>query len=237
MDVAHLPAVAAIGAAFAAGAISFLSPCVAPLLPGYVAYVAPDGARVTRSIGFVAGFTTLFALLGFGAASISSTLSAHRTELEIVSGLLVALAGLAMIFDRSFIPQSWAQRSNEHASTRSAPVSALAAMPIGAAFALAWSPCIGPALAAILALAAGDARPGFGALLLVVYGLGLGLPFILATLALERTLRVTRRLRAHARTIRIVAGVIMLVMGLAIASGTFGEIAGRLASATPSWMA
>jgi cytochrome c-type biogenesis protein len=237
MDVAHLPAPAAIGVALAAGATSFLSPCVAPLLPGYVAYVAPDGARVTRAIGFVAGFTLLFALLGLGAASVSRSLLAHRTELEIVSGLLVALAGLTMVFERSFIPASWAARSNQHAATRSAPANALAAMPIGAAFALAWSPCIGPALAAILALAADDARPAYGALLLVVYGIGLGAPFILATLALERTLRVTRRLRAHTRAIRIGAGVVVVAMGLAIASGTFGTIAAHLAANTPRWLA
>lgn len=237
MDVANLPAPAAIGLALVAGMTSFLSPCVAPLLPGYVAYVAPEGARMTRSIGFVAGFTVLFALLGAAAASVSQTLVAHRSELELVSGLLVALAGLTMVFDRSFVPASWAARSNEHAATRSAPVSALSAMPIGAAFALAWSPCIGPALAAILALAAGDARPGYGALLLVVYGIGLGLPFIVATLALDRTVRVTRSLRAHARAIRISAGVVVVAMGLAIASGTFGAVAGRLASVTPSWLA
>ena len=101
MDVANLPAPAAIGVALAAGATSFLSPCVAPLLPGYVAYVAPEGARVTRSLGFVAGFVVLFALLGAGAASASRLLLEHRSELELVSGLLVALAGLTMAFGRS----------------------------------------------------------------------------------------------------------------------------------------
>lgn len=236
MDVANLPVWAALGVAAAAGTTSFLSPCVAPLLPGYLAFIGPEGSRFPRSIGFVAGFTTLFALLGASAAAISRTLLDHRAELELVSGLLVAVFGLTMAFGRSIVPPTLASRAQASTRHLPAPLGALAAMPVGAAFAIAWSPCIGPALAAILALAAGDARPAFGATLLVAYGIGLGIPFLLGAVALERVGVASRALRRHAIAIRIAGGTLLLVLGIAIATGRFGDVTARLAPLTPDWL-
>lgn len=236
MDVANLPAWAALAVAAAAGATSFLSPCVAPLLPGYLAFIGPEGSRLPRSVGFVAGFTALFALLGASAAALSRTLLDHRAELELVSGLLVAVFGLTMAFGRSIVPQGIAARAQARTSTLSAPLGALAAVPVGAAFAIAWSPCIGPALAAILALAAGDARPGFGALLLVAYGIGLGIPFLLGAVALDRVGVASRALRRHGVAIRVVGGTLLLLLGVAIATGRFGDVTARLAPLTPDWL-
>lgn len=234
------PAAALLVAAFA-GIASFLSPCVAPLLPGYVAFVAGGSAgsergAMARASGFVAGFVVLFAALGATAAAVSRELAENRAMLELASGLLVALLGLAMLFDRSLVPASTAARLQQRTGRLGGPATALAAMPIGAAFAVAWSPCIGPALAAILAIAAGGADPAWGATLLVVYGLGLGLPFLIGALALDRVRSVSRRLRRHARAIRITGGVLLVLLGVAIATGGFGLVTARLARIVPEWL-
>ncbi|MCW2960777.1 MAG: cytochrome c biosis protein [Thermoleophilia bacterium] len=242
MDVATLPAWSALLVALVAGAASFLSPCVAPLLPGYIAFVAGnagqerDSGTFSRAVGFVAGFTILFALLGASAAAFSRQLTNNRPELELVSGLLVALFGLAMLFDRALMPARLAASAQQSTSRHASPRNALTAMPIGAAFAVAWSPCIGPALAAILALAAGDARPAWGATLLIAYGLGLGIPFLLGAIAIERVHGISRALRRHAKAIRITGGLLLLVLGTAIATGRFGEVTARLARIAPDWL-
>ena len=241
MDLAGLPTTAALAAAAAAGAASFLSPCVAPLLPGYVAFVAGGTAgsergALPRAIGFVAGFVLLFATLGATAATLSQQLRESRAELELASGLVVALLGLAMAFDRSLVPPALGARLQQRTSRLGAPATALAAMPVGAAFAVAWSPCIGPALAAILAIAAGGADPGWGATLLVFYGLGLGLPFLAGALALDRVRGLSMRLRRHAHAIRVAGGLLLVVLGAAIATGSFGQVTARLARSVPDWL-
>jgi cytochrome c-type biogenesis protein len=241
MDLAGLPTSAALAAALAAGAASFLSPCVAPLLPGYVAFVAGGSAghergALPRALGFVAGFVLLFAALGATAAAFSRELAHSRALLELASGLLVALLGMAMAFDQQLVPPSLAARLQQRSSGLGAPATAVAAMPVGAAFAVAWSPCIGPALAAILAIAAGGADPAWGATLLVVYGLGLGVPFLLAAVALDRVGSISRRLRRHARAIRVTGGLLLVVLGIAIATGGFGEVTARLARMVPEWL-
>ncbi|MCW2924816.1 MAG: cytochrome c-type biosis protein CcdA [Thermoleophilia bacterium] len=246
MDLAGLSPAAALAVSAAAGAASFLSPCVAPLLPGYVAFVAgPDaGAEgpaatrrtLARAGGFVLGFVVLFAALGATAAAFSRELVAHRGLLELVSGLLVALLGIATLFDRSPIPTRASAGLQRGAHGLGTPGSALAAMPVGAAFAVAWSPCIGPALAGIVALAAGSARPAWGATLLVAYGLGLGVPFLAGAFALARVQRASSALRRHARIIRLASGVLLLVLGVAIATGGFGQVTARLARSVPGWL-
>jgi cytochrome c-type biogenesis protein len=241
MDIAGRHIFAAIAVSAAAGLVSFLSPCVAPLLPGYIAFVGggsagSDRGALPRSLGFVAGFVLLFAALGATAAAVSRELAASRASLELACGLLVALLGLAMAFDRSLVPAGMTASLQARNSRLGTPASAVAAMPVGAAFAIAWSPCIGPALAAILALAAGGADPGRGALLLVAYGIGLGIPFIAAAVALDRVHSISSRARTHARSIRIVGGTMLVVLGVAIATGTFGQLAARLARIVPEWI-
>lgn len=241
MELAGLSPAAALAVASFAGVASFLSPCVAPLLPGYLAFVAGPGSTsrsgvLPRALGFVAGFVVLFALLGASAATLSRQLDAHRAELELVSGLVVALLGLAMVFGKSPMPTGAGTRMQERTSRMGSPASIAAAMPIGAAFAIAWSPCIGPALAAILTLAAGGASPAWGATLLVAYGIGLGIPFLLGAVALDRVHAVSRRLRRNVRLVNIVCGLALLVLGLAIATGSFGSVTARLARSVPDWM-
>jgi cytochrome c-type biogenesis protein len=241
MDIAGLPTYAAFLVALAAGIASFLSPCVAPLLPGYIAFIGGSSAgrnegALPRAIGFVAGFVLLFAALGATAAGFSRELAARRDLLELVSGLIVALLGLAMAFDRSLVPAAAGARMQQHSSRLGAPASMLSAMPVGAAFAIAWSPCIGPALAAILALAAGSTDPTRGALLLVTYGIGLGIPFLLGAIALDRVQAISSSVRRHARGIRIVGGSMLVVLGIAIATGAFGALAAHLARIVPDWI-
>lgn len=241
MELSGIPQTTALLLAIAAGAASFLSPCVAPLLPGYVAFVAGGSAErergaLPRAAGFVAGFVLLFAALGATAAAFSRELAESRALLELGSGLVVALLGLAMAFDRSLVPPAAARRLQERTSRLGSPATAVAAMPVGAAFAVAWSPCIGPALAAILAIAAGGADPSWGATLLVAYGLGLGIPFLLGALALDRVRGISQRLRRHARAIRIGGGALLVVLGVAIATGGFGLVTARLARIVPEWL-
>lgn len=241
MELSGLSPAMALLVASLAGAASFLSPCVAPLLPGYVAFVAggsvdQERGALPRATGFVAGFVLLFAALGATAAAFSRELAESRALLELASGLLVALLGLAMAFDRTLVPTRAAASLQRRTSRLGAPATALAAMPIGAAFAIAWSPCIGPALAAILAIAAGGADPAWGAMLLLVYGLGLGVPFLLGALALDRVRGISLRLRRHARAIRITGGVLLVVLGIAIATGGFGQVTARLARVVPDWL-
>ncbi|MBC7460453.1 MAG: sulfite exporter TauE/SafE family protein [Thermoleophilia bacterium] len=239
MDVSNLPAAAALGVSAAAGVVSFLSPCVAPLLPGYVAFIAggadDEHSALPRAIGFVAGFVILFALLGATAAAVSRALP-DRGYLELVGGLVVALIGLAMAFDKPIVPASFVRRTQQRATAGGSPRTALAAIPVGAAFAVAWSPCIGPALSAILTLAAGNSRPTYGAVLLVAYGIGLGIPFLLGAIALDRVQVVSRALRRHTRAINLVGGVLLVALGIAIATGQFGVVTAHLARLTPGWL-
>ena len=233
MDLAGLPPYAALAIAFAAGTVSFLSPCVAPLVPGYLAFIAGVDAErqqaVRRTLAFVAGFALVFTLLGLGAASITEALLANRGEIEVGSGLLVALLGLAMVWGRTLVPGSGriVERLRE-------PGSYAGAVGIGAAFAFAWSPCIGPALAAILTIAGTGQQPAWGGLLLFAYSAGLGLPFIAAAFGLDRFLRTSRALRAHARGVQLAGGAGLVLMGIFIASGQLGRLTAHLARWIPA---
>lgn len=238
MDLDQLPAAAALAGALLAGVVSFLSPCVAPLVPGYLAFVtgselpAKPRARpllVRRTIAFVAGFALVFTLLGLGAATATRALVEHRQPLELVGGAMVAAMGLAMVWGTSMLPGTGSilVRLRE-------PGSYLGATGVGAVFAIAWSPCIGPALAAILAIASTGQDPLWGAALLLTYSLGLGIPFVVAALGLQRFLRVSRAVREHTRTIQLVAGLAMVGMGVLIATGAMGKLTAHLARLLPA---
>jgi cytochrome c-type biogenesis protein len=178
----------AFAAAFAAGIVSFVSPCVLPLIPGYLSFVSGVGfdelgVRPRRVVGqtawFVLGFGIMFALFGAGAAWFGNTLLVHRRSLEIAAGAFVVFAGL--IYAGVPLPAPLLAEKRLHIRREgSGPVTALVA---GVAFAIGWTPCIGPTLAAILTLAAGEGHAEQGAVLLLVYALGLGVPFLAFGLA------------------------------------------------------
>jgi cytochrome c-type biogenesis protein len=219
-------------AAFAAGFVSFLSPCVLPLVPGYLSLVSGVGfhdlARrpgrvVGASAAFVVGFGAVFVLLGAGAAWFGDVLLANRRPLEIVAGAFIVLAGL--VYARVPLPLTM---------LREVRLGLGAGVPLlsGAAFAIAWTPCVGPTLAAILALSAAGASPAEGAVLLAVYALGLGVPFVLFALAFARALTVTAFLRRHAAALALASGAILVVFGVLLATGQLVRLTTDLARFT-----
>jgi cytochrome c-type biogenesis protein len=214
----------AFAAAFAAGMVSFASPCVLPLIPGYLSFVSGVGfdelgARPRRVVGqtawFVLGFGIMFALLGAGAAWFGNTLLVHRRSLEIAAGVFIVVAGL--IYAGLPLPTLLlAERRIKARRAGSGPVTALVA---GLAFAIGWTPCIGPTLAAILTLAAGERHAEQGAVLLLVYALGLGVPFLAFGLAFTRALGLARVLRRRWRLVSLTSGTLMIAFGVLLATG------------------
>jgi cytochrome c-type biogenesis protein len=214
----------AFAAAFAAGVVSFVSPCVLPLIPGYLSFVSGVGfdelgARPRRVVGqtawFVLGFGIMFALLGAGAAWFGNALLVHRRSLEVAAGAFIVVAGL--IYAGLPLPTpllaEWRFQVRREGS---GPVTALVA---GLAFAIGWMPCIGPTLAAILTLAAGEGHAGQGAVLLLVYALGLGVPFLAFGLAFTRALGFARVLRRHWRIVSVTSGSLLVAFGVLLATG------------------
>jgi len=223
---------AGLAAAFAAGFVSFLSPCVLPLVPGYLSLVSGVGFDdvaeqqrrvVGASLAFVAGFGAVFVLFGAGAAWFGNVLLTNRRSLEIVAGVFIVLAGL--VYARVPLPLTML-RERRLGFRRGFPLLS------GAAFAIAWTPCVGPTLAAILALSAAGASPAEGAVLLAVYALGLGLPFVLFALGFARALAVTALLRRHARGLALGSGAVLVVFGVLLATGQLVRLTTDLARFT-----
>jgi cytochrome c-type biogenesis protein len=222
-----------LAAAFAADFVSFLSPCVLPLVPGYLSLVSGVGFDdlaeqprrvVAASVAFVAGFGAVFVLLGAGAAWFGDVLLANRRPLEIAAGVFIVLAGL--VYARVPLPLSVLRERRVGSLRRGVPLLS------GAAFAIAWTPCVGPTLAAILALSAAGASPGEGAVLLAVYALGLGIPFVLFALGFARALAVTAFLRRHARGLALTSGAMLIVLGVLLATGQLVRLTTDLARFT-----
>lgn len=228
--------------AFAAGAVSLLSPCMLPLLPGWLAFLAGDvtteadrsrgrrGRLVLHTTTFVLGFTAVFTLLGLGAAVLGGQLLSARRELEIVGGLLIAGFGIAMIDERVLPPRLRAGRGMSSTRGVRGPLGALL---VGVVFALAWSPCIGPTLAAVLTIAATGGEAARGAILLAAFGLGIGVPLIVVAAFAERLLPRARRLHRHLPRIRVGAGVVLVSFGLLVAAGVVGRLSSRLSGIIP----
>ena len=212
--------------AFAAGFISFVSPCVLPLVPGYLAAVtgtAPgveDRRRVSaralgRSLLFVATFSAIFILLGLSATAIGNFLFDNRPTLEKIAGAVIVGMGLVFVasvfvvrLNREWHPEALIERAG-----RGGPVVA------GAAFAIAWTPCVGPTLGAILSLAANSSTTGKGALLLAVYSAGLAIPFLFSALAFNAASRSFAFFKRHYAAIQVGAGVVLIAMGVLVFTG------------------
>jgi len=213
----------------AAGTVSFLSPCVLPLVPGYVSYVAGgrlaavDGAVVaaTRlaavrlSVFFVLGFSTVFVILGASATWLGQLLLAYRYEANLVGGAIVILLGLFMM---GLARLPWLQRELRlHPELMGGGPGA--AYVIGIAFGFGWTPCIGPILGAILTASAVSATVSQGVLLLSLYSLGLGLPFIAAAAFTDGLLARLRVLGHIGRSLQLAAGAVVALMGVAMMTG------------------
>jgi cytochrome c-type biogenesis protein len=216
--------------AFAAGMISFLSPCVLPLVPGYISYVSGASGAATieagpsssarlaaliPSAGFVLGFSTVFVALGAGATLLSRLLLSYRYETTIIGGLIIVLFGIVAT---GLVPVPWLERDiRYHGSLPRARLPG--AYMLGLAFGFGWTPCIGPVLGAILTMSAMSSTTMAGIILLTTYSLGLGIPFLLSAAFTERLMRRMGTMRRAGRWLKIGAGSVMIIMGIAMASG------------------
>ncbi len=223
--------------AVAAGFLSFLSPCVWPLVPAYLSFVSgvayedlqENARRVTiMTLAFVVGFTAMFAAFGAGAGLAGSVIIENRRVLEIGGGILVIVMGLALL---GFGQQVFGREARVVSKRRPATIGAV--ILTGMAFAVGWTPCIGPTLTAILTLAAQTTGASSGAVLLVAYGLGLGIPFLLCGIAFSSAMGALGLLRRHAGAVNRVAGVLLVAMGLLLATGRLAELTQRLAGTAP----
>ncbi len=221
------PSQLTFGVAFVAGLVSFLSPCVLPLVPIYLAQLVGQSVyqstgeqeeRPTRlntflhSVMFVSGFTLAFVALGATASTLGSFLRAHQFELRQIGGILLIIIGLHLtgILKLPFL--YWQRHFEFHPARPSYPASLL----IGVIFAIAWTPCVGLILGSILGLAASAATLTQGVLLLLVYSLGLGIPFLLLGLGLDRFSKVLKWLKPHLGKIEVATGVVMILAGLLV---------------------
>lgn len=219
--------------AAAAGAASFLSPCVLPLLPGYLSFVSgvsvdrlhADTRRVvTSTAAFVVGFSLVFVSLGAGAGFVGDFLQTNRRPLQIVSGFLLVGLGVAVT---GLIPFRALQRERRLLPFHP-PKGLVGAGVTGVAFALGWTPCVGPILASILTLAATGGGPLSGALLLLAYSLGLGVPFLLAGLFFVRGVGALSWVKRHFSVVKIASGVLLMVYGVLLVTGRFSWLSSQL---------
>ena len=212
--------------ALVAGVISFASPCCLPLMPGYISYVsgvAGDGGAavavrsrvVASAMLFVVGFAMVFTLLGASASVLGSTLLAHRQILIKVAGIFVIAMGATTMGILRIPLLNREVRPDLHRIRRGP----LGAIPLGVAFAIGWSPCIGPVLAGILTAAAATQTVWHGASLLFAYSLGLGIPFLLLALGFARMARASGWLRRHSKGVERTGGAVLMLMGVLMITG------------------
>jgi cytochrome c-type biogenesis protein len=227
--------------ALAAGFVSFLSPCVLPLVPGYLSTVVgvtpvdlKEGVSARRvlvpSLLFIASFSAIFILLGMSATLIGSALTTHKEELEKVGGVVIILMGLIFLATPfiGMFNREWHSETLLRLAGRGGPVVA------GAAFAIAWTPCTSITLSAILTQAAVSGSAAHGALLLAFYSAGLAIPFLLIALAFERMTNALTVVKRHFPVIIGIGGVVMIGLGLLILTGEF-TILNSYASQTLPW--
>ena len=219
--------ISSIGAmtAFAAGIISFLSPCVLPLVPGYLSYVAGESIagrqhaklQILMLSGlFVLGFSAVFVALGASASALGRMLLAYRYEMNIVGGIIVIAFGLFLLGGMRSVGWLYREKRFEVTMRGGRPA---AAFVLGTAFGFGWTPCIGPVLGAILTISAMSTSVSAGVILLAIYSLGLGVPFLLSALFLRGLTQRYNSLRKLGTATQIVAGIVMLLMGAAMITG------------------
>jgi cytochrome c-type biogenesis protein len=219
-------------AAFAAGFVSFISPCVLPLVPGYLSAVSgvsivdmQEGDRKTSAIllpaiVFCLAFAAVFVALGMAATGLGQTLRENIRTLEQVAGALIVVMGVFFVLTPfvTRLNQEW------HPTSLMARAGAGGPLVAGAAFAVGWTPCIGPTLTAILATAATKDTVGEGGGLLAIYSAGLAVPFLASAVAFQRATRVFRWLRDHYTVITVVSGITLILMGVLIFSGELARL-------------
>lgn len=225
-------------AAFIAGVLSFLSPCVLPLVPGYVSMISGtsaatlDDSREQRlmhsimlnSVMFILGFSIVFVGLGAGATAIGQAIGPYRRYLTMIAGFVIIIFGLHLIGVLK-IKALYMDKRMHDVKRGSSP---LGAFVVGFAFAFGWTPCIGPILAGILTLASAEDTVFKGMGLLAVYSLGLAVPFLLTSLGIDRFLAFYGHFRRHLHAVEVVSGGLLIVIGALLLTGHFTVLSGYL---------
>jgi cytochrome c-type biogenesis protein len=225
--------VVALPVALVAGLVSFFSPCVVPLLPGYLSYAtglsgvdlenAKRGRMVLGSFLFVVGFSFVFVAFGTASGALGDWLIVYTRQISVVLGFLTILLGVAFV---GLVP--WLQRD---VRVHRVPAVGLAAAPLlGVLFGLGWTPCIGPTLSAVQVLALHEGTATRGALLSVAYSLGLGIPFLVAGFAFRRMLGAVKWIRRHQAWVTRLGGMMLIMVGLLLVTGLWDQWIGDLRS-------
>lgn len=234
--------------AFMGGILSFISPCVLPLVPSYISFVTGisfeeltgEGGEEKKlkkvilfnSLMFILGFSTVFVvILGSSAQLLGNVFMEYQDIIRKIGGLVIILLGIHII---GIINFSILQRDKRLHFFREKPAGLLGSFLVGIGFAAGWTPCIGPILSAIFAVAATTESPWSGIILFIAYSAGLAIPFLLTSLGINTFLRHFNRLKRHMRTVSIVTGVFLIVTGLLIFTNSLGIIAGYINSVIPS---
>jgi cytochrome c-type biogenesis protein len=223
--------------AFVAGLLSFLSPCVLPLIPSYITYItglsfsdldAEHPTHVVRrktmlhSLAFISGFTVVFVLLGASATYIGSFLQQHMDLVRKIGGILIVAFGIHVT---GLIPLKWLL-GEKRVSLKHKPAGYLGSFLVGLAFAAGWTPCIGPILASILMIAATEEKVAHGIVLLLLYSIGLGIPFLLSSLALHRFISIFNKFKKYIRLFEIITGFFLVIVGVLIFTNWLAILSG-----------
>jgi len=230
-----------LAAAFQAGLLSFLSPCVLPLVPSYVGFLTGlsveqlevrRGTALAHALWFVAGFSLIFVALGATASALGALLLHSQVWIGRIGGVIVILFGLYLL---GIVRPAFLMRQRKLELARKPP-GYLGSAFVGITFGAAWTPCIGPILGAILTLAAAQASVAQGTTLLAVYALGLAVPFVLTALALDRFLTWFQRFRPYIAWVDRIAGGLLIVLGILLVTDRFTLLAGWLQGLTPEFL-
>ncbi len=232
-----------LAVAFSAGLLSFLSPCVLPLVPSYLSFVTgmsledlQEGVdrrnTMIHSTLFVVGFSAIFMLLGASASFLGQFFRHYEVWIARIGGLIIVLLGLHLAGAFKLTPLLREKRIHLHDK----PAGYLGTLGVGAAFGAGWTPCIGPVLGAILTFAASREAFWSGVGLLGVYSLGLAVPFLLSALAMERFLETFAKFRRFLPTVQVASGVLLIVLGVLLMTGTFTILSSYLTRFTPEWI-
>jgi cytochrome c-type biogenesis protein len=217
-------------AAFGAGFLSFISPCVLPLIPGYISYISGMSLEdmrtadalsrrrlIVATLFFILGFSIVFMAMGASASALGALLREHLRVVQKIAGAVIVIFGLHLlgVFRIGFLDR------DTRVQTSRKPATPLGALVVGTAFAFGWTPCIGPILGGILTIAGSKATVGEGVLLLAVYSAGLGVPFLLTSIAVDKFFLASARVRRHYRTIEMVSGAMLVILGVLIFTDRF----------------
>ena len=209
---------------FLEGVVTFISPCLLPMLPIYISYFAGGGERSVKktlsgALGFVTGFTIVFVALGALAGTLGGLLKEYQTAVNIVSGLIVIFFGLNFlgVFKRNLF-----KGSNHKVNTKN--MGFFSAMLFGIIFSVSWTPCVGAFLGSALMLASQQGHVGEGVVMLLVYSLGLGIPFVLSAVLIDYLKSAFNWIKKHYKVINIVCGVLLILVGVLMATGLIGRM-------------